>query len=94
MTKNWRIKFTTTDGKFSDAARVTLQKIRSRSKFSYNLTMTMNDSVGLSNSKAILVHTGKGFGIQFEKTYANKKKAQQTGSFRTLLYKGIQNESG
>lgn len=53
--------------------------------------MQMSDSIGSSSARGILVHTGKFFSIQFEKTYNDRTKAGQTGDFDLLLYKGSQN---
>jgi len=90
MSRKWNIKYVTNDNTFRDTAVVTLKDIKLRNTFSYNISFSMLDSIGGSEAKGTIMHQADYFSIIFRKIYDDKQKSGQTGTFQTLIYKGVQ----
>lgn len=52
----------------------------------------MSDSIGGSEAKGAIVHQEDHFSIIFRKIYHDSVKSGQKGTFKMLIYKGIQKE--
>ena len=73
-----------------DKANIRVKKVEKRDNYSFNFEMEINDEVGSSVAKGVIVpsENGQDLDMMFEKTYNNRSDAGQTGSFTILYYKG------
>jgi hypothetical protein len=54
----------------------------------YAIKMSGIDEIGTSKLEGLLIFRADGLGMKLSKVYDDRRKAEQTGTFETLLYEG------